>query len=55
MEYYVWADGTYVAIEDFVEEEWSYMSDDYVVINVPEELEEDSQEFEVIIRKAINR
>ena len=40
IEYNVWADGTTVLAEDYSYEEYSFMSDDYLVVEVPDDVED---------------
>lgn len=40
IEYCVWADGTTILAEEYSYEEYSFMSDDYLVLEVPEDIEE---------------
>lgn len=39
-EYNVWADGTVIAAEEYCWEEYSFMSDDYLVVEVPDNVDE---------------
>jgi len=39
MDYNVWADGTIIAADEYSWEEHSFMSDDYIVIEVPEDVD----------------
>ena len=39
-EYCVWADGTVVSAEEYSYEEYSFMSDDYITIDVPDDVDD---------------
>lgn len=53
MIYFVWSDGTYVAREEYEDIEYQFMSDDFTIVNMPEEFEEDSAEFNHVIETAL--
>jgi|TARA_B110000908_G_C10259179_1_gene457859 hypothetical protein len=43
-DYCVWADGTTILSEEYNYEEYSFMSDDYLIVEVPDD-EEDPEEW----------
>ena len=50
--YYIWPDGTYVAELDYIEGEWTHMSDDWFILELPDSLTD--EEIEAAVQQAIN-
>ena len=44
-EWLVWPDGTYLYGDDWNDFDYAHLSDDYTVVVIPDEIEEDSKEF----------
>jgi len=52
IKYYVWPDESYCSEDEYEYVLYSYMSDDYVSVDIPDDVEEDSDEFYKYIEEA---
>jgi len=53
IKYYVWPDESYCSEDEYEYVLYSYMSDDYVSVDIPDDVEEDSDEFYKYIKEAV--